>query len=226
MRILAIDDDDDIRRLFSVALSGGGWSVDVAADGRSGVEAAMNGRPDVVLLDLNLPDMGGEAVLAALRARDAMPVIVVSVRDSEADVSGLLDAGADDYIVKPFHTSVLVSRIRAVLRRSVPESVRAFKGGALELDPAQRKVTVRGVEVRLTPIEFSILEFLSRHPGKIVTRSRILREIWGSSGDDEAGSLRVHISSIRKKIEPEPASPSILLTEPGIGFRLALEFED
>jgi len=223
MRVLIIDDDEQIRRLLSLALSNIGWIVDEAPDGETGLRAAAGGRPDVILLDINLPDMAGGAVLAAIRAWSMVPVIVVSVRDSETDISGLLNAGADDYVVKPFHTGELVSRMKAVRRRSAPESMHAFRSGSFEVDFERHRVSVGGVESRLTPTEFSILELLVRHPGKIVTRSRMLKELWGPMGEVEEGSLRVHIASLRKKIEPSPSTPRIIVTEPGIGYRLALE---
>lgn len=225
MRVLIIDDDEQIRRLLSLALSNIGWTVDEAPDGETGLRVASGGRPDVILLDINLPDMAGGAVLAAIRAWSTVPVIVVSVRDSEADISGLLNAGADDYVVKPFHTGELVSRMKAVRRRSAPESMHAFRSGLLEVDFERHRVSVAGVESRLTPTEFSILELLVRHAGKIVTRSRMLKELWGPMGEVEEGSLRVHIASLRRKIEPGQSTPRIIVTEPGIGYRLALEPE-
>lgn len=225
MRVLIIDDDEQIRRLLSLALSNIGWTVDEAPDGETGLRVASGGRPDVILLDINLPDMAGGAVLAAIRAWSTVPVIVVSVRDSEADISGLLNAGADDYVVKPFHTGELVSRMKAVRRRSAPESMHAFRSGSFEVDFERHRVSVAGVESRLTPTEFSILEMLVRHAGKIVTRSRMLKELWGPMGDVEEGSLRVHIASLRRKIEPGQSTPRIIVTEPGIGYRLALEPE-
>ncbi len=225
MRVLIIDDDEQIRRLLSLALSNIGWTVDEAPDGETGLRVASGGRPDVILLDINLPDMAGGAVLAAIRAWSMVPVIVVSVRDSEADISGLLNAGADDYVVKPFHTGELVSRMKAVRRRSAPESMHAFRSGSFEVDFERHRVSVAGVESRLTPTEFSILELLVRHAGKIVTRSRMLKELWGPMGEVEEGSLRVHIASLRRKIEPGQSTPRIIVTEPGIGYRLALEPE-
>ncbi len=225
MRVLIIDDDEQIRRLLSLALSNIGWTVDEAPDGETGLRVAAGGRQDVILLDINLPDMAGGAVLAAIRAWSMVPVIVVSVRDSEADISGLLNAGADDYVVKPFHTGELVSRMKAVRRRSAPESMHAFRSGLFEVDFERHRVSVAGVESRLTPTEFSILELLVRHAGKIVTRSRMLKELWGPMGEVEEGSLRVHIASLRRKIEPGQSTPRIIVTEPGIGYRLALEPE-
>jgi len=223
VKVLVIDDDEQIRRLLSLALANIGWIVEEAADGESGLRLAVDGRPDVVLLDINLPDMGGGAILAAIRAWSAVPVIMVSVRDSEADISGFLNGGADDYIVKPFHTGELVSRIKAVRRRSAPESVHAFRSGSFELDFERRRAVICGAETKLTPTEFSVLALLVRYAGKIVTRSRMLKEIWGPMGDMEEGSLRVHIASLRKKIEPNPSTPRIIVTEPGIGYRFALE---
>ena len=222
MKVLVIDDDEQIRRLLSLVLSNVGWEVEEASDGASGLRSAVDGRPDVILLDINLPDMGGSAVLSSIRAWSPLPVIVVSVRDSEADISGFLNGGADDYIIKPFHTGELISRIKAVRRRSAPESVHAFRSGKFELDFERRRAAVDGMETKLTPTEFSVLALLVRHAGKIVTRSSVLKEIWGPMGEMEEGSLRVHIASLRKKIEPVPSAPRIIMTEPGIGYRFAL----
>jgi two-component system KDP operon response regulator KdpE len=228
MKILAIDDDEQIRRLFALALANAGWTVVLAADGEAGLRAARDERPDVVLLDLNLPDRSGGELLAELRAWSSVPVVVVSVRDAADDIAGLLEAGADDYIVKPFHTAVLIARIRAVHRRGAPDADAdgRIRLGRLTIDPGLHAVAVDGDPVRLTPTEFSILAQLAKYPGKIVTRGRLLKEIWGPAGEAEEGSLRVHIASIRKKIEADPSAPSLLVTEPGVGYRLALEPRD
>jgi two-component system, OmpR family, KDP operon response regulator KdpE len=219
-RVLVIDDEAAIRRLLEIALSNLGWEVAQAATGLEGLEAARGFKPDVVLLDLNLPDMGGSELLGRLRGWSTVPVIVVSVRDSEADIVRLLGEGADDYVVKPFYTNELVARIEAVQRRRMPDADPVVRTGRLELDLSRREVLVAGEAVKLTPTEYSVLEILARHPGRIVTRDRILKEVWGPAGDAEEGSLRVFINSLRKKIEADPAKPELITTEPGVGYRL------
>jgi len=219
-RVLVIDDEAAIRRLYEIALSNLGWEVSQAATGFEGLEAARGFKPDVVLLDLNLPDMSGSELLERLRGWSSVPVIVVSVRDSEADIVRLLNGGADDYVVKPFYTNELVARIEAVQRRRMPDADPIVRTGRLELDLSRREVVAAGERVRLTPTEYSVLEILARHSGRIVTRDRILREIWGPAGESEEGSLRVFINALRKKIEADPARPELITTEPGVGYRL------
>lgn len=225
MKCLVIDDDEQIRRLLSLVLSSAGWSVASEADGESGLRAAVGGRPDVILLDLAMPGLAGAEVLKRLRSWSSVPVVVVSVHDAEQDISALLDAGADDYVTKPFHAAVLVSRVKAVCRRAAPEKGSVLRSGSLLMDFDAQRVLSGDVEIRLTPTEFAILELLARHAGKIVTRSRILREIWGPHGELEEGSLRVHVASLRKKLEPNPSTPILIVTEPGIGYRLSAETE-
>jgi two-component system KDP operon response regulator KdpE len=219
-RVLVIDDEAAIRRMLEIALSNLGWEVSQAATGLEGLEAARGFKPDVVLLDLNLPDMGGSELLERLRGWSTVPVIVVSVRDSEADIVRLLNEGADDYVVKPFYTNELVARIDAVQRRRMPDADPIVRTGRLELDMSRREVLVSGEAVKLTPTEYSVLEILARHSGRIVTRDKILREVWGPAGDAEEGSLRVFINALRKKIETDPAKPELITTEPGVGYRL------
>jgi two-component system KDP operon response regulator KdpE len=222
-RILVIDDEAQIRRLLEIALSNLGWEVFSAADGASGLEAARGDKPDVVLLDLNLPDMPGSEILARLREWSTVPVIVVSVRDSERDIVGLLNAGADDYVVKPFYTNELVARIEAVHRRRMPEREPLFSSGRLEVDLSRHEAKVAGELVRLTPTEYAVLEILVRYAGRIVTRERLLKEVWGPAGEAEEGSLRVYINALRKKIEADPSSPRLIVTEAGVGYRLEAE---
>jgi two-component system KDP operon response regulator KdpE len=220
MRVLVADDEAQIRRLLEIALGGKGWEVFAAATGFEALQEAGARKPDVILLDLNLPDMGGGEVLGALREWSTIPVIVVSVRNSEADIVALLEAGADDYVTKPFYTNELVARIEAVHRRRAPDREPVFASGRLRLDRESRKLVVAGEIVRLTPTEYALLDMLSRNAGKIVTRERILREIWGPAGESEEGSLRVYVNSLRKKIEADPALPELLVTETGVGYRL------
>jgi two-component system, OmpR family, KDP operon response regulator KdpE len=219
-RILVIDDEAQIRRLLEIALANRDWKVFLAPTGLEGLEAARGCKPDVVLLDLNLPDMAGAEVLGRLREWSTVPVVVISVKDSERDIVALLNAGADDYVVKPFYTDELIARIEAVHRRRMPGQEPLFESGRLRIDADRREVRVSGEIVRLTPTEYAVLDILARHAGKIVTRERLLREVWGPAGEDEEGSLRVYINALRKKIEADPSAPELILTEAGVGYRL------
>jgi two-component system, OmpR family, KDP operon response regulator KdpE len=219
-RILVIDDEAQIRRLLEIAFANRGWEVFLAPTGLEGLEAARGFKPDVVLLDLNLPDMSGADVLARLREWSTVPVVVISVRDAERDIVALLNAGADDYVVKPFYTDELIARIEAVHRRRMPEGGPVFESGRLRIDAERREVKVEGDPVRLTPTEYAVLAILARHAGKIVTRERLLREVWGPAGEEEEGSLRVYINALRKKLELDPSAPKLIVTEAGVGYRL------
>lgn len=219
-RILVVDDDKRIRRLLELALGSIGWDVSSVASGFEGLEAVRSSSPDLVLLDLNLPDVGGLDLLERLRRWSSVPVIVLSVRDSERDIVDLLNAGADDYVTKPFHTDELVARIEAVKRRRLPEQGPVFRSGALEVDISLRSVRLDGEPVRLTPTEFAVLEELVRYAGRIVTREMLLAEVWGPAGDSEDGSLRVYIRALRQKLERDPSSPVLIVTEPAVGYRL------
>jgi two-component system KDP operon response regulator KdpE len=219
-RILVIDDEAQIRRLLEIALANRDWEVFLAPTGLEGIEAARGFKPDVVLLDLNLPDMSGADVLVRLREWSTVPVVVISVRDSERDIVALLNAGADDYVVKPFYTDELIARIEAVHRRRMPGQGPLFESGRLRIDSDRREVRVGGELVRLTPTEYAVLDILARYAGKIVTRERLLKEVWGPAGEDEEGSLRVYINALRKKLEVDPAAPELILTEAGVGYRL------
>jgi two-component system KDP operon response regulator KdpE len=220
VRVLVIDDEPQIRRLLEIALGGRGWEVFSAATGFEGLQEAGARKPDVVLLDLNLPDMAGGEALARLREWSSVPVVVVSVRDSEEDIVGMLNAGADDYVTKPFYTNELAARVEAVHRRRAPDREPVLATGRLRIDRETREVSVAGELARLTPTEYAVLELLARNAGKIVTRDRILREVWGPAGEAEEGNLRVFVNSIRKKIELDPAMPELLVTEAGVGYRL------
>jgi two-component system KDP operon response regulator KdpE len=221
-RILVIDDEAQIRRLLEIALSNRDWEVSLAPTGLEGLEAARGFKPDVVLLDLNLPDMSGAQALARLREWSTVPVVIISVRDSERDIVELLNAGADDYVVKPFYTDELIARIEAVHRRRMPEREPVFESGRLRIDAERREVKVGGELVKLTPTEYAVLDILARYAGKIVTRERLLKEVWGPAGEDEEGSLRVYINALRKKIEADPSAPELIVTEAGVGYRLEI----
>jgi two-component system KDP operon response regulator KdpE len=219
-RILVVDDEAQIRRLLEIALSNLEWEVLTAPTGLEGLEAARGAKPDIILLDLNLPDMSGADLLARLREWSTIPVIVISVRDSEKDIVTLLNAGADDYVVKPFYTNELVARIEAVHRRRMPGREPVFRSGRLEVDAQRREAKVAGELVKLTPTEYAVLDLLARFAGRIVTREKILKEVWGPAGEAEEGNLRVYINALRKKIEADPAMPKLIVTEAGVGYRL------
>ena len=226
-RILVIDDEPEIRRAVRGGLVGARYTVEVAATGAEGLEVAARWHPDVVLLDLALPDADGLEVLAKLRAWSAVPVIVLSVRASDPDKIAALDRGADDYLTKPFSMDEMLARVRVALRHVAraaggggagAEAI--FTTGDLVLDVAHRQVTVAGQEVHLTPTEYAVLTYLAQHAGKVITHRTLLRAVWGPAYESEAHYLRVFIGQLRRKLEPEPSRPRYLLTEPGVGYRL------
>jgi two-component system, OmpR family, KDP operon response regulator KdpE len=220
-RVLIIDDEPQIRRLLRISLTGKDYDVFEAPTGFEGLQAVQTAKPDIVLLDLNLPDIDGGEVLRQLREWSTVPVIVLSVRNLEGDIVGLLNAGADDYLTKPFNLEELFARMSVALRHRLPSPGQTeIVVGRLRIDLDSRRVTVDGKDVRLTPTEYSILSYLARNHGKIVTQSQLLREFWGPIAEEEYGSLRVHIASLRKKIEADSARPDYIITEPGIGYRL------
>ncbi|HWP68729.1 MAG TPA: response regulator transcription factor [Rectinemataceae bacterium] len=221
MRALVIDDEARIRRLLVITLGGKGWEVFEAPNGFEGIQTIMSVKPDVVLLDLNLPDMGGAEVLEKIRLWSSVPVVIISVRNSQEDIVALLDAGADDYIVKPFYTDELLARLSAVCRRKVPEVGRKYVRENLKIDLETREVIKAGENVHLTNTEYAVLEILLRYSGKIVTRDKLLREVWGPAGETEEGSLRVHIRALRRKLEEDDEHPELIVTEPGVGYRIA-----
>jgi two-component system, OmpR family, KDP operon response regulator KdpE len=221
-RLLVIDDEAQIRRLLEIAFGARDWEVFEAPTAFEGLQSVQAAKPDVVLLDLNLPDMTGLEALKRLREWSTVPVIVISVRNAESDIVSLLNAGADDYIVKPFYTNELIARVEAVHRRRMPELEPVFESGRLRFDAEHRRVETDGEEVHLTPTEYAVLEILVRHAGKIVTRERLLGEVWGPAGENEEGSLRVYMNGLRKKIEKDPSRPVLIVTESGVGYRLSV----
>ena len=222
MKALVIDDEIQIRRLLHTALEADGYEVKDAENGTLGLQAAVHFRPDIVLLDLGLPDIGGIDVLKRLRGWSEVPVVVLTVRDSEAEKIAALDAGADDFVTKPFATGELLARMRAALRRSRPrDEASAFLFDGLSVDLAARTVTREGHEIRLTATEWAILALLIRHQGRILTHTQILREVWGPNAAEHREYLRVYFTHLRKKIERNPAHPVLITNEPGVGYRLA-----
>ena len=221
--ILVVDDEEQIRRALRSILSTRGYALDMAATGEEALLKAIDTPPDLVVLDLMLPDRSGIEVCRELRTWMTAPILILSVRSNEADKITALDEGADDYLTKPFSAGELLARIRALLRRaaaltSPPPVVTA---GDLEVDIARRRVSAAGEEVALTPTEFDILAFLARNAGLVVTQRMILEHVWGPEWVEDAQTLRVHVSNLRKKIEPTPGGPRYIITEPGVGFRFA-----
>jgi two-component system KDP operon response regulator KdpE len=218
---LIIDDEVQIRRLLKVVLEGADYNVREAENGLLGLQATAALRPDVVLLDMGLPDMSGLLVLQRLREWSQTPTVVLTVQNNESDKIAALDAGADDYITKPFATGELLARIRAALRRAQPQEEKAlFSHCGLEVDLLARNVRRDGVEVNLTPTEWSMLKLLIRHAGRIITHQQILREVWGPGAERHSDYLRVYFSHLRKKVERNPAKPELIINEPGVGYRL------
>lgn len=223
MKLLIADDDPQMVRALRITLAAHGYEVVVAADGAAAIAAAAQSHPDLIMLDLGMPRLDGIEVIQALRGWTSVPIIVVSGRTGSADKVEALDAGADDFVTKPFQVDELLARLRALSRRAVAangESVVAF--GEVVVDLATKTVTRAGTRVHLTPTEWRMLEHLARHPGALVTRQDLLKEIWGSAQVSDSGYLRLYMSQLRKKLEHEPSAPVHLLTESGMGYRLVL----
>ncbi len=219
--VLVIDDEVQIRRLLRACLEANGYQVREAATGQEGIGAAAQHPPEVVLLDLGLPDMNGLAVLKRLREWSQVPVVVVSVRDREEDKIAALDNGADDYVTKPFSAGELLARLRVAQRHAVPASeVTVFRSGKLEVNLIDRVVKRAGKEVKLTATEYSLLRLFVQYAGKVLTHRQILREVWGPNSVDQTHYLRVYIAHLREKLEDEPSKPTLILTEAGVGYRL------
>ena len=220
MKILIADDDPQILRALRITLSARGYDVDTAADGREALRLATDGHPDIIVLDLGMPGLTGIEVIEAVRAWSSVPILVVSGRSDSLDKVEALDAGADDYVTKPFAADELLARIRALGRRSptaVDEPVVAF--GDVTVDLAAHVVTRAGATVRLTPTEWRLLELLVRNPDRLVTRETLLTEVWGPQYTTDTGYLRLYLAQLRKKLEAEPSNPRHLITETGMGYR-------
>ncbi len=219
--VLVIDDELQIRRLLRVCLEANGYRVVEAATGKDGIVQAAQHRPDVVLLDLGLPDMDGVAALKRLREWSRVPVVVLSVRDREEDKIGALDHGADDYVTKPFATGELLARLRVAQRHALPVAeTSAFRSGDLEVDLAARVVKLGGREVKLTATEYSLLRLLVLHAGKVLTQRQILKEVWGPNAVEQTHYLRVYMAHLREKLERDSSKPRLFVTEAGVGYRL------
>jgi two-component system KDP operon response regulator KdpE len=219
---VVIDDEKQIRRLLRLALEGAEHQVFEAETGQAGLDLLVHRRPDVVVLDLGLPDMPGITVLRRLREWTRVPVLILSVRDDPEEKVTALDAGADDYVTKPFDTAELLARVRVIQRRSLVETGEpVFETGPLCVDLSARRVTLENVEVQLTPTEYALLRTLVQHAGKVVTHKQLLRTVWGEKAESQAQYLRVYITHLRKKLEPTTDLPRLIKTEVGIGYRLA-----
>jgi two-component system KDP operon response regulator KdpE len=222
-RVLVVDDEHQIRRMLRTNLTVRGHVVIEAATGEEALSAVADAWPDIVLLDLGLPGIDGIEVLHGLRGWSTVPVIVLTVRDREADKVAALDAGADDYVTKPFGMNELLARMRAQLRRNAAGTshpVMSVRTDHFTVDLAAGQVTVAGEVVHLTPKQWGIVSTLARNAGRLVARRELLQEVWGPSYDDESSYLRVYMAQIRKKLEPDPGRPRYFITEPGIGYRL------
>ncbi|MGI5505285.1 response regulator [Lentzea sp. CA-135723] len=224
-KVLVVDDEPQILRALRINLSARGYEVLTAYDGATALRLAADGKPDVVVLDLGLPDMDGTDVIAGLRGWTTLPIIVLSARTDSTDKVDALDAGADDYVTKPFGMDELLARLRAAVRRSAvtgPEDEPVVQTASFTVDLAAKRVLKDGAEVHLTPTEWGLLEVLARNAGKLVAQKQLLREVWGPAYDKETHYLRVYLAQLRRKLEPEPARPRHLLTEPGMGYRFEL----
>lgn len=221
LSVLVVDDERSIRRFLSKVLTAHEYKVITARNGEEAITRAATMNPDLVILDLGLPDMSGVAVASRLREWSDVPIVVLSVKEREADKVRALDAGADDYLTKPFGVHELLARLRAVMRRiSEGEQDPVFRSGDLVVDFSRRIVELDGEEVQLTPTEYDLLTYLVRHAGKVITRGDLLRKVWGPGYQHDYHLLRVNVSNLRRKVEPEPAHPRYILTEPGVGYRL------
>jgi two-component system KDP operon response regulator KdpE len=219
-RVLVVDDESQIRRALGINLRARGYDVDLAPDGERALDLAARKHPDVVVLDLGLPTMDGVEVIRGLRGWSQVPIVVLSVRDAELDKVAALDAGADDYVTKPFGMDELLARLRAALRRAAPaEEDAVVETPDFTIDLASKKVQRGGAEVRLTPTEWHVVEVLVRNRGRLVSQTQLLQEVWGPEYHDEKNYLRVFMAQVRRKLEPDPAHPRYFITEPRMGHR-------
>jgi two-component system KDP operon response regulator KdpE len=222
IRLLVVDDERSIRRFLKASL-GSQFVVFEAASGEEALAAVTAHRPDLIILDLGLPDIDGVEITRRIREWTQVPIIVISVREQEQDKIAALDAGADDYLTKPFGVGELMARLRSALRRSAqPGTDPVFKTGGLQVDLNQREVFMNGQPVSLTPTEYDLLRTFVKHAGKVVTHDQLLRAVWGAAYQSETHMLQVNISNLRRKIEPDPVRPAYLITAAGVGYRLKI----
>jgi two-component system KDP operon response regulator KdpE len=224
LRVLVVDDERAIRRYLHAALNAQGYTVFEANSGKDALTMTASERPDIVILDLGLPDLDGGKVTRLLREWTSIPIIILSVREQEVDKINALDAGADDYLTKPFNSGELMARIRAALRHTLqgaPEPI--FEIDHLKVDLTRRLVKLDGLDISLTPTEYDLLRILVQNAGKVITHHQLLRQVWGTAYESEAHLLRVNMSNLRRKIEPDPTRPHYIITEPGVGYRLRSE---
>jgi two-component system KDP operon response regulator KdpE len=219
-RILVVDDEPGLVHALAINLRAHGWEVTTALDGASALDLAASSHPDVVLLDLGLPDITGLDVIAGIRGWSRVPIVVLSARQQGEDKVDALDAGADDYVTKPFGMNELLARLRAAVRRAAPADTTeaVVEAGDLTIDLARRRVLRQGSEVRLSPTEWALIEVLVRNRGKLVSRKQLLQEVWGPSYGTETGYLRVYAAQLRRKLERDPAHPRHIITQPGMGY--------
>jgi two-component system, OmpR family, KDP operon response regulator KdpE len=223
-RVLVVDDEPQIRRALDINLRARGYEVDLASTGEAALESAARHHPDVVVLDLGLPGMDGVEVIEGIRGWSRVPIIVLSVRDAEASKVAALDAGADDYVTKPFGIDELLARLRAALRRAAPaEESAVIETADFTIDLAAKRVTRGDAEIRLTPTEWHLVEVLVRNQGKLVAQRQLLQEVWGPQYHDETNYLRVFMAQVRRKLEPVPSQPRYFITEPGMGYRFEVD---
>jgi two-component system KDP operon response regulator KdpE len=222
--VLVVDDEIQIRRLLRVSLEANGYRMYEAATGQDGLAQVAVLKPDIVVLDLGLPDMGGMDMLKRLREWSHTPVIVLSVHDADEDKIALLDAGADDYLTKPFSMGELLARLRTAQRHAQPApDTPVFKSSALTVNLSSRAVTLNGEPVKLTATEYALLRTFIQHAGKVLTHRQLLREVWGPSYETETQYLRVYMTMLRRKLELDPTNPRLLVTEPGVGYRMNVD---
>ncbi|HEU5071238.1 MAG TPA: response regulator [Verrucomicrobiae bacterium] len=219
--VLVVDDEPQIRRLLTVTLEANGYRVLAAGSGSAGLALAAQHRPAIIVLDLGLPDLSGQEVLRRIREWSRVPVVILSVQDDEAGKVAALDGGADDYVTKPFNSAELLARLRVALRHATqPEAERVYQAENVVVDLATRQVTVKGRSVSLTATEYNLLRLLVRHAGRVITHRQLLTEVWGPGAVEQTHYLRVYVAHLREKLEADPAQPTLILTEPGIGYRL------
>jgi len=225
IRVLVVDDDRAIRRFLRTSLTAHSYEVFEAETGQQALQSVVGHRPDVIILDLGLPDLDGIQVTRQLREWTKTPIVILSVREREEDKIAALDAGADDYLTKPFGVGELMARLRVAIRHAMSQidETAVFAVGDLTVDLASRVVKVVGEEVQLTPTEYALLQVFIRHAGKVLTHQQLLREVWGPGYEQDRHLLRVNISNLRSKLEQEPARPQYIITEPGIGYRLRFD---